>query len=504
MVRTLATSLTAIAIATPIGALIGLLGPVFGSALIIGVVAAFLVLRSPLLALCTVLAVIYLLPFAALPIDIGFAPTFLDLVLGAAFLVWISRTVLHKDRELITAPPLGGVLIFAGLAIFSFIMGLRHAPLTATVLRRFVELLLAILSFILVLNIVRTRSQLFITTGIFVLGGFGASLVAVTLYFAPSGLSERALNALAVLRYPSGQVLRYIEDDPTKAMRAIGTSVDPNVLGGVLIVGTVLTLSLLLSAEKRWLQWALGVVAGTMVLGIILTYSRSAFVGLAAGLGLMVLLRRPRLMWLGLALLAVLMLLPPMQAYANRLIEGFRGDDLATQMRFGEYKDAFRLIRRHPWIGVGFSGTAEIDTYLGVSSVYLLIAEEMGLIGLAAFIVTMSIFLVHFLAQRRELDGDEPLKAVAYGAATGLFGSLVAGIADHYLFNLVFPHAATLLWMSLGLGAAALRIAKLPPDEQQGLKTCGDKRHWAIRALFPDVPRSYRTTAGARVKELTN
>jgi len=37
-------------------------------------------------------------------------------------------------------------------------------------------------------------------------------------------------------------------------------------------------------------------------------------------------------------------------------------------------------------IGVGFVGTPDIDIYLGVSSLYLLIAEEMGLVGLGVFL----------------------------------------------------------------------------------------------------------------------
>jgi hypothetical protein len=36
-------------------------------------------------------------------------------------------------------------------------------------------------------------------------------------------------------------------------------------------------------------------------------------------------------------------------------VEGLQGQDLATQMRFGEFKDAFILIERHP-LGVGFAG----------------------------------------------------------------------------------------------------------------------------------------------------
>ena len=80
-VRAAALAALALVVGAPIGILIGLLGPILGSATVVALAAAYLVLRSPLLALLAVIAVIFVLPFAALPVDVGFAPTFLDLAL---------------------------------------------------------------------------------------------------------------------------------------------------------------------------------------------------------------------------------------------------------------------------------------------------------------------------------------------------------------------------------------------------------------------------------------
>jgi hypothetical protein len=43
-------------------------------------------------------------------------------------------------------------------------------------------------------------------------------------------------------------------------------------------------------------------------------------------------------------------------------------------------------------------------------------------------------------------------------------GALVGGLMDHYLFNLVFPHAAALLWLVVGLGAVAIRLSGAEPE----------------------------------------
>ena len=63
-------------------------------------------------------------------------------------------------------------------------------------------------------------------------------------------------------------------------------------------------------------------------------------------------------------------------------------------MRFGEYKDALILIARYPFFGVGFTGVPDIDIYLGVSMLYLIIAENMGLIGLAIFVAILVGFFI--------------------------------------------------------------------------------------------------------------
>jgi len=451
-----------LAAAIIIGTIIGLLGALYGSALLIALAIAYVMLRVPIFGLMVLIANICLLPFAALPVDLGFTPTFLDLVLLGIFFVWICLLVTHHQGPFIADFPTGIVLLFLGLAIASFVAGLGHAQLTASLARRFFEIILSILTFLLVLNTVRTEAQLRLLVLTLIACGALAALIGIVLYFLPESLTIRLLSALRVVRYPSGSdVLRYIEDNPELPLRATSTSIDPNVLGGLLIfTGTNCAAQVM--AERPILpRWLLALALLLMMTCLILTYSRSSFLGLACALFLLALLRHRRLLWLELAGLVVLALLPATQSYVRHFIEGLRGEDLATQMRFGEYKDALILISRHPWIGVGFAGTPEIDTYIGVSSVYLLIAEEMGIIGLGAFSLALLGFQAIFLrAHFRGVLRGFPLEATVYGLCLAVAGGMVGGLLDHYLFNLVFPHASTLLWFTIGLGTAGIRLAK--------------------------------------------
>jgi O-antigen ligase len=278
----------------------------------------------------------------------------------------------------------------------------------------------------------------------------------------PRDLAERLLVGLGAFGYPRAAVLRFIEDDPSRPMRAIGTSVDPNVFGGMLaFIGGLIVPQLFVPGSWRRLGLAWGLL-GVVGVALLLTFSRSSMFGLAAALAALGLLRHRRLLWLLLAGVLLVLLLPPTRVYVQHFLEGVRGEDLATQMRFGEYKDALILISRYPWLGVGFTGVPDVDIYLGVSSVYLLIAEETGLVGLSLFLATLLGFFAYAwprtaLARR----GDPHLEALILGTETAVLAGMIAGVLDHYLFNLAFPHASALLWTTVALGVTGAHLAEV-------------------------------------------
>jgi O-antigen ligase len=457
--RVLSTVALCVLTALPVGAVIGLLGAPLGIVALVALALAFLVLRSLIAGLIVLIAIILLLPFAALPIDIGFSPTFLDLAIGAVFFVWIARVAAHKDREFLAFSPTLGVLAFVVMALFSFIAGLSHASLTANVLRHLLEIELSILLYILTINAVRTPGQLRIVVTALILAGALSAAIGIILYVLPTHWTVRLLSVLGRVRYPTGsEVLRYIEDDPTGTLRATSTSVDPNVLGGALIFVTTIATAQFFDPRpvltRRWLAVAVTLMGVCMVL----TFSRGSFFGLAVAFFLLALVRYPKLLWIGGAVLVAIYVFPFTQSYVAHFVDGLRGEDLATQMRLGEYKDALILISRYPWFGVGFSGTPDVDTYLGVSNVYLLIAENMGVIGLGTFLVTLSAHLATGLRAVRAPKTRDLVSATTVGLYLAVVGAMSGGLLDHYLFNLVFPHASSLLWLTMGLGAASLHM----------------------------------------------
>ena len=437
---------------------IGVAGPILALAAAVALVGGALILADTHWGFVALVGVALGLPFASLPFSIGFKPTFLDLALGALFFVWLLKLAIGQEREFLASPLGLPVAIFMLLAVFSFAFGLTHSPANTFLVRRFAEILLGVGLFFVTVNTVRGHAEVLWVTRWLMLAGWGAATIAVVFYVIPEAWTVAVLNRLMRFDYPGGyEALRYIEDDTAGTMRAIGTAVDPNVLGGMMVLVAALMAPQLAARVTIVPRWLAAVMLGTAVLALYLTYSRSALLGFGAALGLLALLKYRRLIPVGAIGLVLLFFLPQTQEYVARLIAGFAGQDLATQMRFGEYKDALTLIGRYPLFGVGFTGVPDIDLYLGVSMVYLIIAQNMGLIGLACFV---AVFIGFFgmVATAWRAGFSPALEPVLLGLVGGVVGALVSGIFDHYWFNMTYPHMTVLLWLFLGLATATILV----------------------------------------------
>ncbi len=441
--------------ALAVALLVMLLGPIYAPALVVVAIAGLLILRDIRWGLAALFGVIGLLPFAALPFKIGFTPTFLDVALLAIYLVWILRVATRRDREIISTPLGAAVFIFLLTAVFSFASGLRYSRPTSTTIRNFAELLLAISFFFVLVNTLRSRADVNLLARLVMLAGAAAAAIAILFYVIPQAWTIRILDALARFNYPGGAgALRYIEDDSANPMRAIGTMVDPNVIGGFLILVACLTAPQVVSSAPLFRRRWVALFAFLEFLALYLTYSRGSLVGLVAGIAVIGVLRYRKLLLAGGVGAALLLLLPPAQAYVAHFIEGIQLQDRATLMRLGEYKDALSLINRYPVLGVGFGGSPDADLYVGVSNLYLLMAEIMGLVGVAVFLVVMAGYLGNLWRAWRRVT-DPGLEALLLGLGSAIVGVLVGGVFDHYLFNLVYPHMSVMLWTYIGLGMAA-------------------------------------------------
>lgn len=453
------TLLLAALAAVASGWLLAQVGPLVVLLLALALGLALWMLRNIEVAFWGIIGIIALLPFGTLPFKVGFTPTFLDLALLALFGLWGVPILLGRDPDWRVTPLDGPVLAFMLLAIGTFVAGLAYAPVTAYLLRRFVEILLSIATFYVVVNIVRDVGRLERCLRVFLLASGGAAVLGIILYFLPDATTVRILSALGRVGYPVGAgVLRYIRDDPELMQRATSTSIDPNVLGSLLNLAIIVATPQLFATRPLLKRWLLLPLLGVLGICLGLTISRGAMAGAFGALLVLGVLRyRKLLLWLTLALVVIL-ILPWTQGYVQHFVEGVRGEDLSTKMRFGEYKDALILIQRYPILGVGFAGTPDIDTYIAVANVYLIIAAQMGLVGLSVFLLIAAILLVRFWRRRSAARALPRLEPLWYGLHAAVIGGLGAGVFDRYFFSLDFHHSVTLFWLLLALATAATQL----------------------------------------------
>jgi hypothetical protein len=467
-------------------------GPFWAAFVALAALAAgYAMLVNAGVGLAAVFFLAAILPFGTLPFKAVVTPSFLELALIALMAVWLFR-LLARPEEPLEITPLGLPIVgFLGLTLFSFLLGSGGSPDSLT-LHNYFKFLLGVLFFFSVVNCLRTSGQAAWALRLLMIGGALSALLGLILYALPDRTAFQALVALGRIGYPvSGRVLRYVEDDPGGIERAIGLSVDPNSYGGMLALVGALAITQAVAERPALPRKLLFAMAGAIALTVLLTASRAAIGGLAVGVIYAAALRYRRLWWavLGAGLLALVLYVGfgVGDAFVERLVQGAQFRDQANQMRLNEFRNAIEIIQRYPVFGIGFAQAPDIDLGAGVSSIYLALAERVGLVGLFGFLAIVAAF---FIRGWRALQAalrtrDVELGGRLIGLQAAVAAALAVGLLDHYFFNIEFSHMVALFWGTIGL-AVALETTS---DER---RTTNDERRTAtaIAALVRRHPSS--------------
>lgn len=446
-------------IGAAIGLLIALAGPLLALAAILGLLAGLYVITDARIALYGIVLVVLLLPFGILPVKIAVTPTLLDLALGGFLLVYLCQWMTGRRGGIKLTPVHSLVAVYLMWLILAFALGLRHAGPTSSTLRQFAETILSISLVFILADLLRDPAMLRRLALVILLGIGAQALLAIALYAAPDTLAEALLVRLSRIGYPAGGVIRYIESNPDLPERAIGTWIDPNALGGVLATAAIMIAPQIASRlpvlRRRWLTLLIFLL---VALALLLTASRASFLALLAGLLAIAVARYRRLLPLLLLAALLFLVLPQTQAYLDRLMQAFQGADLATQMRIGEWRDSLNLIGRYPWVGVGFTGTPDIDIYTDVANMYLIMANQIGLTGVLIFLTAMAGVLVYGARAWAVAKTRPEFTAIHLGFHAALIAGLVNAVADLYFFRLDFQSSITWFWLIVALCLASSRL----------------------------------------------
>ena len=438
-----------------LGAAVALGSPLYVTAAILGICAFAIALVSPFWALVAVFAAILGLPFAVIPINLGpVRLTLVDVALILASVSWLS-SLLATRIDFRSSHADGIVLVYIGITVVAFVLGTAF-PTPSSAVRLFLKAIAAGILFFAVIQSVTSISLLRRISLLFAFFGWCAATLAVVLYVLPHSLSNAMLSSLRPLNYPAGAVLRFIAGTDTQ--RAIGLAIDPNVLGAMMAVVCLVTLGLLVTTRGK-LRYIIVAGLAISLLALLLTYSRSSWLGLFSGSALFATLwlRRPWFVLLAIASPAIALLLPPDLAFVSHLQSGLQAQDQAAAMRLGEYKDAWTLIQRYPIFGVGYGSAPTVDLYLGVSSIYFLIAEQTGFVGLVTFLILIGVVLGHAIRPAWSSSHSEG-RVLLIGWCGAMAAALTTGILDHHFANIKFTPMLALWWSVVGLVVAASLI----------------------------------------------
>lgn len=447
-------------IGATIGLMIALIGPLLTTAAVVSLIIGLFILTNMQVALYMIIVIMTLLPFGTLPFSIGFTPTLLDVVIGVFVLIYILQWMTGKRNNIQITPVHGFIAIYILWIFLAFVLGLRYASPTPLIMRQFAETVIAFgLVFVLV-DIIRDEQTLRRIVLVVIISIGVQALLAIGLYILPDNLAESSLRLLSRIGYPSGNIIRYIESNPALSERAIGTWVDPNTLGGALAIAATM-ISPQVFAKKPVLKYRwLTVLVILAVLGaLFLTYSRTAMLAFGIGIVVIAAVRYRRFIPVMILFGLMALLLPQTQGYIERFFDAFRGGDLATQMRIGEITDSLRLIQRYPIFGVGFTGTPEIDIYTDVANMYLIMANQIGLVGVMLFSIAMMSVFVYGIYSWKYARNNMQLDSIHLGYHAALVTVLVSGIGDLYYFRIDFQASITLFWIVVALALSTSKVA---------------------------------------------
>ncbi len=210
-----------------------------------------------------------------------------------------------------------------------------------------------------------------------------------------------------------------------RLMRAYGTFPHPNILAAFLVLALAAWAHLFL-AHRRPILFLPGIFI--VLLGLILTFSRSGWVAACIAIFLILIDARTRVSARTGELILVfalsLFVLLPIFSWGvfPRLSVGAR--DYAITERVSGYKAALLRIGTHPAFGGGLTLRMAPDP---AHSLYLTVLDEIGIVGLIAFLLFVFYALLRGIYAK--LAGLRTFAAM-------LVALLAMGVIDHFLWTL--------------------------------------------------------------------
>lgn len=211
--------------------------------------------------------------------------------------------------------------------------------------------------------------------------------------------------------------------NPGLLIRAYGTMPHPNILAAFLILSLLAAYYFfeIYNKNNNFLKFLTIIAIFILWLGLIMTFSRAAW--LIAVVATVLYLKKH---WSKDLLLVILISLVVWMGILNWAVMprvlGLTLDNFAIQDRLNDFDRAIDLIKERPFLGYGLTLTIGEDP---IHNLYLLVATEIGLLGLMAYLIFIGSFFINNDLRHHYLVGLLMLGSL-----------LMYGLFDHFLWTL--------------------------------------------------------------------
>lgn len=258
---------------------------------------------------------------------------------------------------------------------------------------------------------------------------------------------------------------------PGRPFRAQGTLGHYIVFAEILMQLGCLAWALMIASGPGQATWKIlyAVAFGGITAALFMTETRAAFAGLLLGTVLiLVLLSRSNLKWIAVAGLVLALAAGLFWFEHSRGVHWSDRNDIGTHFRVLMWEDGMRLVREHPWFGVGMESVRvhwqewNIRAFIQYRvqshfhSTFLQIAVERGVPALLAwlwFCVAYAMLLVRLALRLRAAS------RLGCGIIAGILGAFLAfSFTGFFHYNLGEEAVAMLLFFYYGIAIAMERL----------------------------------------------
>jgi O-antigen ligase len=225
------------------------------------------------------------------------------------------------------------------------------------------------------------------------------------------------------------------------AFRVHGTMSIYMTFAGILMLSALVVMAQLLFFPRgRWFWGLVGSLA-LLIAALVMTHTRGAWIGFAAGAALILGCRQKRLL-LALPVVAVAVFLAAPEAVRVRIRSIIDPQDVTARERLYMWGSGVQIVRDHPWTGVGINGVKSVyqaykhpnavrDQRAHLHSNLFQIAAERGLIGVACWLWIWVAFYGQAWTIFRVRGLDTPrASALVVGSLASITGFHVAGLFE--------------------------------------------------------------------------